>query len=68
MKVNFSEVLFTDESRITLDGVDGLAKGEILSNSDVLVVKGKQPKSSSVIIWAGIVDQTIIGPFKVDKS
>ena len=27
-----------------------------------------QQRGASVLIWAGIVDQTIIGSFKVDKE
>ena len=41
MKIDFSIVIFTDESRVTFDGRDGWAKGYISSNSDVFVSKRK---------------------------
>ena len=68
MKIDFSKVVFTDESQVTFDGADGWAKGRILSNSDVPVVKKRQQRGGSVMIWDGIVDQTIIGPFKIDEE
>ena len=60
MKINFSKVIFSDESRMTFDRPDGCAKGWILLNSEVLVAKRRQLGGGSVMIWAGIVDQTII--------
>ena len=51
---------------VSFDWPDGWAKGWILSNSDIPVAKGKQQGDSTLIIWAGIVNQTIIGPFKVE--
>ena len=39
MKIDFSKVIPTDESRVTFDGPDGLVQREILSNSGVLVAK-----------------------------
>lgn len=64
MKIDCSKVIFTDESRVTFDGPDRW----ILSNLDMSVAKRRQQRGSSFIIQAGIVDQTIIGPFKVDEG
>ena len=47
---------------------DGWAKGWILSNSKVPVAKRKQQRGGSVMILAGIVNQTINGPFKIDEG
>ena len=49
---------------MTFDGLDRWAKIWILSNSDMLVTRRRQQKGGSVIIWTGIVDQTIIEPMK----
>ena len=65
MKIDFSKVIFMDESQVTFDGPNGWAKRWILSNSDVPVAKRIQQGGNSVI-WAGIVDQPITGPFNVD--
>ena len=67
MKIDFSRVIFTDESRVTFNRPDKRAKGSILSNLDMSVAKRKQG-NSSVVICAVVVDQTIIGPFKVDEG
>ena len=44
------------------------SKEGFFSNSDVLVGKIKQYGEGNVILWTGIVDQTIIGPYKVYKE
>ena len=61
MKIDISKIILISESRVTFDGPDGLAKGWILSNSYVNAAKRKQQGGGSVMIWAEIVDQTIIG-------
>ena len=55
------------ESWVTFDRPDGWAKEWILSNSDVTVDKRRQQEGGSVVIWTGIVNQTVIEPFKVDE-
>ena len=42
-------------------------KEGFLSNSDVPVAKRRQQRGDSVTMWVGIVDQIIIGPFKVNE-
>ena len=42
MKINFSKVIFMDESRVTFDGPDEWARGWILSNSHMPVAKRMQ--------------------------
>ena len=66
MKIYFSKWIFIDESRVPFDGPDVWAKGWIFTNSDVPVTKRRQQGGESVMIWAGIVDQTIIASFKVE--
>ena len=68
MKIKLSKVIFMDESLVTIDGSDGWAKKWILSNRDVPVAKRKQQRGHSLMIMAGIVNQTITGPFKVNEK
>ena len=68
MKIDFSKVIFTDKSRMTFDGSDWWAKGRILSNSDMSVAKRRQQRGDSAMILPRIVNQTIIGPFKIDEG
>ena len=55
-----------EESQMTFDEPDGWAKGWILSNSDVFVAK-RRKSDGNAMIQAGIVNQMIIGPFKVNE-
>lgn len=68
MKIDFSTVIFTDKSQETFDRPDVWPKGWILSDSDMPVAKRRQEGVSSVMIWVEIIDQRIIGPFKVDET
>lgn len=72
MKIDFSkqasEVMFIDESRMAIDEADSWAKGWILSDVDLPVAKRRQHGSGNVRVSAGIVDQNIIKPFKIDEG
>ena len=68
MKIDFSQVIFADESQVKFDWPDKWGKSRNLSNSDVSVAKRRQQEGGSVRIWAEIVNQIIIRPFKVDKK
>ena len=68
MKIDFSRVIFIDESQVTFDEPYELVKGWILSNSDMPVSKRGQQGGGSVMIRTRIVYPTIIGPFKVNES
>lgn len=68
MKTDFSKVIFTDESRVTLDGPDGWSKGWVLNNRSVPGRLRRQQGGGGVMIWAGIVGSEIIGPFKVEEG
>lgn len=63
MKSDFSEVIFMDESQVTFDtwAKDGFYPIQIC-----LWIKESNKKT--VVLWAGIVNQTNIEPFKVDKG
>ena len=56
MKIDFSKVISMDKSQETFDRYDEQAKGWILSNSDMHVVKRRQQEDGSVVIWAGIIN------------
>ena len=69
MKTNCEQVLFTDESRATLDGPDDWMSGWLL-NGETPQSKNRRRKGGrgggwSVIIWAGIIKDAIVGPFAV---
>ena len=68
MKTNFQNVLFTDESRATLDGPDGWSSGWILHGRQPGVRIRRQQCWGGVMFWAGINEDTIIGPFKVEAG
>ena len=64
MKVDFSKVLFTDESRATLDGSDAWSKCWVVNGRDC-----QQPlrcqQGGGITIWAGIVGGIMVGPWTV---
>ena len=62
-KIDFCILIFR---HVTFDGPDGWTKVWILSNPDVS--KRRQQGGSSEMRYVGIVDQTIIEPFKVDEG
>ena len=65
MKTDFSNVIFTDECRATLDGPDGWASGWVLHDRPQQTRIKRQQGGGGVMFWAGIVGDTLIGPFEV---
>lgn len=68
MKCDFSKVLWTDEMRITLDGPDGWARGWVAHGSDPPIRLRRQQGGGGVMVWAAIIDDTLIGPFRVQDG
>lgn len=68
MKTDFSKVVFTDEARVTLDGPDGWSKGWMLNERAVPGRLRRQQGGGGIMIWAAIVGNELIGPFKVDDG
>ena len=65
MKTNFEHVLFTDESQATLDGPDGWMSGWLLNGRKPQRRIRRQQDSGGVMIWAGIINDAIVGLFAV---
>ena len=65
MKIYFSKLIITDESPVRYDGQDGWTEVCILYSSDMPVAK--ENKYNCGILWATIVDETIIRPFKINE-
>ena len=68
MKTDFRNVLFTDECRASLDGPDGWSSGWILHGRQPGVRIRRQQGGGGVMFWAGIKEDTITGPFKVETG
>ena len=68
VKTNFSNVIFTDESRVTLDGPDGWTRGWVQNGRQSLYRIRRQQGGGGVMIWAGIIGNEVIGPFKVEEG
>ena len=65
MKTNFENVLFTDESRATLDGQDGWMSGWLFNGTKPQSKIRRQQGGGGVMIWAGIINNQIVSPFRV---
>ena len=64
MKVNFSKVLFTDESRATLDGLVGW----VINRWDCHQRLRCQQEGGSIITWTSIIEGIMVGLWKVPDS
>ena len=65
MKTNFQLVLWTDESRATLDGPDGWKRGWLINGGTPRLRFMRQQGGGGVMFWAGIIGETLVGPFLV---
>lgn len=64
-KLDFSKVLFTDETRATLDGPDGWSKGWVVYGGYRHRRFRRQQGGGGIMIWAGIIGGIMVGPWKV---
>ena len=62
----FRNVLFTDESRATLDGPDGWMSGWLLNGTTPQSKIRRQQGGGGVMIWAGIINT--VEPLIADTS
>jgi len=68
LKTNFEDVLFTDESRATLDGPDGWAKVWNPTGAETPHRIRRQQGGGGVMFWAGIIGDELVGPFRVPEG
>ena len=67
-KADFSKVIFTDECRATLDGPDGWVSGWIGNGHTAPTRLRRQQGGGGVMFWAAIVDDKLVGPFRVQDG
>ena len=67
-KENFSNVIFTDECRATLDGPGGWARGWVLDERQAKVRMRRQQGGGEIMFWAEFNGSTLIGPYKVSEG
>lgn len=68
MKTNMEAVIFTDETRVCLDGPDNWSKGWVENNSSPPVKIKRQQGGGGIMIWAGIIDNELIGPVRIKEG
>lgn len=61
-------VLFTDETRATLDGPDGWGKGWVGNGQQRHTRFRRQQGGGGVMIWAGIIGDELVGPVRVPEG
>jgi hypothetical protein len=62
MKTDMKFVLFTDESRASLDGPAGWAKGWVFNGDNCPNRMRRQQDGGGVMIWGGIIGNAILVP------
>lgn len=65
LKCDFNTVMFTDEMRATLDGPDGWSKTWVPRGSSRPQRMRRQQGGGGVMMWAGIIGNEILGPFRI---
>ena len=68
MKQDMKCVLFTDETRATLDGPDGWSKGWVGFEGKLHHRFHRHQGGGGVMLWAGIVNNEIVGPIMVREG
>lgn len=68
LKTDFLKVLWTDEMKATLDGLDGLAWGRITTGHRAPIQVRRQQGGGGVLVWAAIIKDELVGPFQVEDK
>jgi len=68
MKTDFQQVVWTDESCVTLNGPNRWARGWMLKGCELWTRVKRQNNGGGLMIWAGIVGSTLIGPFRIPQG
>ena len=68
MKLNFETVIFTDKCRVTLDGPDGRGQAWVRKGMPIPICMWSQQGGGGVMFWDGIVNDTLVGPFRVPEG
>ena len=68
MNTDMKCVLFTDESRATLDGPDGWSKGWVFDGDQCPTRMRRQQGGGGDMIWASIVGDELFGPVRVPSN
>ena len=63
MKTDMKRIIFTNETRATLNGPDGCGKGWVANGQESHCRFRRQ--QGGIMIWAGIVGDELIGHFRV---
>ena len=61
MKSEMKFVLFTDECRATLDGVNGWSKGWVFNGDECPTRMRWQQGGGGIMIWGGIIADKLVG-------
>ena len=68
MVTNMKTVPFTEELRASPNYPDGLTKGWVFNSDNWAMRIRRQQSSSVVMIWGRIIENKLIGPFRVPEE
>ena len=65
---NMKTVLFTDESRASLNDTDGLTKGWVFNDDNYTMGIRRQQSGLVIIIWGGMIENELTSLFRERKE
>ena len=68
MMLNYETVIFTGKCHATLDGPDGRGQAWVRTGMPIPIRMWSQQGGEGVMFWAGIVNDTLVGPFTVPEG
>ncbi|XP_036357561.1 uncharacterized protein LOC118762690 [Octopus sinensis] len=68
MTLDLSCVLITKETRVILDETNGWANGWVYFRDERHQLLRRQQQGGGVILWAGIIGDRLVGPFRVPEE
>ena len=65
MMMNIKTVIFTYESRVSLNDTDSLIKGWVFNRDNYAIGIRRQQSGSVVMIWGGMIENELTSLFRI---
>lgn len=68
VKQDFTKVIWTDETRVSLDGPDNWSSGWVIKGRKSETRVKRQQGGGGIMVWGAMCGETFIGPFRVPEG